>query len=142
MNVAVPDVMGAFGIGQDRVQWLSTGALAAMTIGMNVGTPSVRTTLTHDIYLTLEPPVRQDSGQARIKVFIKPMILWLWVGTFVMAIGTLLGGALGDRFGRKAVIWGSIVGVLPFALAPRPDASLAHRAFRTRSASRSSYAMA
>ena len=59
-------------------------------IGMNVGTPSVRTTLTHDIYLTLEPPVRQDSGQARIKVFIKPMILWLWVGTSVMAIGTLL----------------------------------------------------
>ena len=59
-------------------------------VGMNIGTPSVRTTLTHDIYLTLEPPVRQDSGQARIKVFIKPMILWLWVGTFVMAIGTLL----------------------------------------------------
>ncbi|NDC10885.1 MAG: heme lyase CcmF/NrfE family subunit, partial [Actinobacteria bacterium] len=29
-------------------------------IGMNVGTPSVRTSLTHDIYLTLEPPVRQD----------------------------------------------------------------------------------
>jgi cytochrome c-type biogenesis protein CcmF len=59
-------------------------------IGMNVGTPSVRTSLTHDIYLTLEPPVRQDSGQARIKVFIKPLILWLWVGTFVMAFGTLL----------------------------------------------------
>ena len=59
-------------------------------IGMNVGTPSVRTSFTHDIYLTLEPPVRQDSGQARIKVFIKPLILWLWVGTFVMAFGTLL----------------------------------------------------
>ena len=59
-------------------------------IGMNVGTPSVRTGFTHDIYLTLEPPVRQDSGQARIKVFIKPLILWLWVGTFVMALGTFL----------------------------------------------------
>ena len=59
-------------------------------LGMNVGTPSVRTSLTHDVYLTLEPPVRQDSGQARIKVFVKPMILWLWVGTFVMAFGTLL----------------------------------------------------
>ena len=59
-------------------------------IGMNVGTPSVRTSFTHDVYLTLEPPVRQDSGQARIKVFIKPLILWLWVGTFVMAFGTLL----------------------------------------------------
>lgn len=59
-------------------------------IGMNVGTPSVRTGLTHDVYLTLEPPVRQDSDRARIKVFVKPMILWLWVGTFVMAGGTLL----------------------------------------------------
>ena len=59
-------------------------------IGMNVGTPSVRTSFTRDVYLTLEPPVRQDSGQARIKVFVKPLILWLWVGTFVMAYGTLL----------------------------------------------------
>ncbi len=36
VNVALPDIMGAFGIGQDRVQWLSTGALAAMTVGMLV----------------------------------------------------------------------------------------------------------
>src|SRR5919206_593598 len=34
VNVAIPDIMGAFGIGQDRAQWLSTGNLAAMTIGM------------------------------------------------------------------------------------------------------------
>ncbi|NQW67796.1 MAG: heme lyase CcmF/NrfE family subunit, partial [Acidimicrobiaceae bacterium] len=59
-------------------------------IGMNVGTPSVRTSFTHDVYLTLEPPVRQDSGQARIKVFVKPLVLWMWIGTFVMAFGTLL----------------------------------------------------
>ena len=34
VNVAIPDIMGAFGIGQDQAQWLSTGALAAMTVGM------------------------------------------------------------------------------------------------------------
>lgn len=34
VNVALPDIMGAFGIGQDQVQWLSTGALAAMTVAM------------------------------------------------------------------------------------------------------------
>jgi MFS transporter, DHA2 family, multidrug resistance protein len=34
VNVAIPDIMGTYGIGQDRAQWLSTGALAAMTIGM------------------------------------------------------------------------------------------------------------
>jgi MFS transporter, FSR family, fosmidomycin resistance protein len=32
------------------------------------------------------------------------------------AVGLVFGGMLGDRFGRKAVIWGSIVGVLPFTL--------------------------
>jgi len=33
------------------------------------------------------------------------------------AAGTLIGGPLGDRIGRKPVIWGSILGVAPFALA-------------------------
>jgi MFS transporter, FSR family, fosmidomycin resistance protein len=33
------------------------------------------------------------------------------------AIGTLFGGPLGDRFGRKYVIWFSILGALPFTLA-------------------------
>ena len=34
VNVAIPDIMGTFGIGQDRAQWLATGALAAMTVAM------------------------------------------------------------------------------------------------------------
>ena len=33
-NVAIPDIMGAIGIGQDRAQWPATGALAGMTVGM------------------------------------------------------------------------------------------------------------
>jgi cytochrome c-type biogenesis protein CcmF len=66
-------------------------------IGMNVGTPSVRTGFGSDIYLTLEPPVRQDSNQARIKVFIKPLILWLWIGSGLMAVGTVLAAFPGKR---------------------------------------------
>ena len=34
-----------------------------------------------------------------------------------VAAGTVLGGVAGDRFGRKYVIWCSILGVLPFTLA-------------------------
>ena len=34
VNVAIPDIMGAFGIGQDRAHWISTAFLAAMTAGM------------------------------------------------------------------------------------------------------------
>jgi FSR family fosmidomycin resistance protein-like MFS transporter len=33
-----------------------------------------------------------------------------------VAAGTLIGGPVGDRIGRKYVIWGSILGVLPFTL--------------------------
>lgn len=40
-----------------------------------------------------------------------------------MAIGTMVGGPVGDRVGRKAVIWGSILGALPFSLV-LPYASL------------------
>ena len=34
VNVAFPDIMGAFGIGRDKAQLLSSGYLAAMTAGM------------------------------------------------------------------------------------------------------------
>ena len=34
VNVAVPDVMGAFGIGQDQAQWMSSAYMATMTAGM------------------------------------------------------------------------------------------------------------
>ncbi len=34
MNVAVPSVMGAFGVGQDQAQWIATGYLATMVVGM------------------------------------------------------------------------------------------------------------
>ena len=34
VNVAVPDIMGAYGVGQDQAQWVSTGFLAATTTGM------------------------------------------------------------------------------------------------------------
>jgi DHA2 family multidrug resistance protein len=34
VNVAVPDVMGAFGIGQDKAQWMSSAYASAMTAGM------------------------------------------------------------------------------------------------------------
>src|SRR3984893_13170884 len=42
---------------------------------------------------------------------------YLFAFLAAVAVGTLIGGPLGDRIGRKYVLWGSIVGVLPFTLA-------------------------
>jgi FSR family fosmidomycin resistance protein-like MFS transporter len=42
------------------------------------------------------------------------VLLFVFLGA--VAAGTFAGGPIGDRIGRKYVIWGSIVGVLPFTL--------------------------
>jgi FSR family fosmidomycin resistance protein-like MFS transporter len=42
--------------------------------------------------------------------------LCLCVFLFAVAAGTIIGGPIGDRFGRKYVIWVSILGVAPFTL--------------------------
>jgi FSR family fosmidomycin resistance protein-like MFS transporter len=42
--------------------------------------------------------------------------VYLFVFLASVALGTLVGGPVGDRIGRKAVIWGSILGAVPFAL--------------------------
>ena len=50
-------------------------------------------------------------------VSIRESQLLLFVFLASVAAGTVLGGPIGDRFGRKYVIWGSILGVLPFTVA-------------------------
>lgn len=40
----------------------------------------------------------------------------LFVFLFAVALGTILGGPIGDRIGRKRVIWASILGAAPFTL--------------------------
>lgn len=49
--------------------------------------------------------------------------VYLFIFLFAVAAGTIIGGPIGDRFGRKLVIWVSILGVAPFSLA-LPYASL------------------
>jgi MFS transporter, FSR family, fosmidomycin resistance protein len=52
----------------------------------------------------------------RFHVSVQASQIYLFVFLGSVALGTILGGPVGDRFGRKYVIWGSIVGVLPFTL--------------------------
>ena len=50
-----------------------------------------------------------------ITVQVSQICLFVFLAAF--AIGTLAGGMFGDRFGRKYVIWFSILGAAPFAIA-------------------------
>ena len=53
----------------------------------------------------------------RFGLSVQSAQLHLFVFLGAVAAGTIIGGPVGDRLGRKWVIWASILGVLPFTLA-------------------------
>jgi cytochrome c-type biogenesis protein CcmF len=70
-----------------------------LRMGTSIPTPSVRTGLTHDVYLTIAGTTAPDPGsdEATIEVFVKPLILWMWIGGLLMAVGTVLAAFPGRR---------------------------------------------
>ena len=53
----------------------------------------------------------------RFNVSVQAAQIDLFIFLGAVAAGTILGGPIGDRFGRKLVIWVSILGVFPFTFA-------------------------
>ncbi len=53
---------------------------------------------------------------SRFHISVQSAQIHLFVFLAAVAVGTIAGGPIGDRVGRKAVIWTSILGVLPFTL--------------------------
>ncbi|MFC5083835.1 MFS transporter [Microvirga arabica] len=53
---------------------------------------------------------------AKFQVSVQDAQVYLFIFLGAVAAGTLLGGPVGDRIGRRYVIWISILGVLPFTL--------------------------
>jgi MFS transporter, FSR family, fosmidomycin resistance protein len=53
---------------------------------------------------------------SRFHLSVESAQLYLFAFLAAVAAGTLIGGPVGDRIGRKRVLWISIVGVLPFSL--------------------------
>jgi cytochrome c-type biogenesis protein CcmF len=89
-----------------------------------IGTPSVASSLTSDVYLTLDTPPEgatigggpapsavsgqsgpnpgpAQAGTAVVGVVVQPMVAWLWIGGAVMGLGAVMA-ALPDRRRRAA----------------------------------------
>jgi cytochrome c-type biogenesis protein CcmF len=63
-----------------------------------IGTPSVRTGVLRDVYLTLVSSPN-ETGRVTIGVGINPMVVWLWIGGLVIVAGTAV--ALAPRLRRR-----------------------------------------
>ncbi len=53
-----------------------------------IATPAVRTSLGEDLYVTL---LASDSatGAVTVRVFLNPMVVWIWIGGFLVGVGSL-----------------------------------------------------
>jgi FSR family fosmidomycin resistance protein-like MFS transporter len=87
-----------------RKQWIAISILLVLVFSKNFYMASLQSFYT--FYLI-----------ERFHLTIQDSQLYLFVFMFAIAAGTFFGGPIGDRVGRVAVIWVSIVGVLPFSLA-------------------------
>ncbi len=65
-----------------------------------IGTPSVRTGLREDVYLTLVVAPKDPGGVAVIGVNVQPLVVWLWIGGGLMGLGTMMAAMPGRRRGR------------------------------------------
>jgi FSR family fosmidomycin resistance protein-like MFS transporter len=95
--------VAAHGLSRARVTF-TIAVLVALIFSKNVYTASLSSYYT--FYLINRFGLSTEAAQLLLFVFMASV-----------AVGTLVGGPFGDRIGRKAVIWVSILGVLPFTLA-------------------------
>jgi cytochrome c-type biogenesis protein CcmF len=66
-----------------------------------IATPAVRTSIGEDLYVTLlgyDP----DTGSATLRVFVNPLVGWIWLGGAIVALGAVFA-AWPERRGRAAI---------------------------------------
>ncbi len=65
--------------------------------GQTVVTPSVRTGVTNDVMLSIVRAPGEENPTLGLRVTVQPLVLWLWIGGFVIAFGTVLAVFPGRR---------------------------------------------
>jgi cytochrome c-type biogenesis protein CcmF len=68
-----------------------------------VGRAVHQSTVSEDLYLILSGFSELDKNQATLKVLVRPLVVWIWIGGFVIVLGTLLAILpLGKTFREEA----------------------------------------
>ncbi|WP_201582684.1 heme lyase CcmF/NrfE family subunit [Psychrobacter jeotgali] len=51
---------------------------------------SIDESLLRDVYVALGEPIAEDSNQWALRIYVKPLIRWIWLGSIIMTLGALL----------------------------------------------------
>jgi len=76
--------------GDREIGWLYPAREYYYMAQQSVTTPGLRSTLIDDLYIILVDWLPVSSEGATFKVYRNPLVIWLWIGTVVMVIGTML----------------------------------------------------
>ncbi len=125
-NVAIPVIMGTFGVGQDKVHWISTGFIAAMTVSMLLNDWCVRAFgmkatyicamsvfifggimggLSSTIDLVIFSRILQGLGAGVVQPLTMVLVLqvfpveWRGRAMALMSVGIMVAPAVGPAFG-------------------------------------------
>ena len=101
--------------GQGAIAWFGVAAVSAGRVRMAMGILVVLI-FSKYFYIACMTNYFTFFLMDRFGVSVRESQLCLFAFLAALAVGTLAGGVLGDRYGRKYVIWGSILGAAPFAL--------------------------
>ncbi len=73
------------------------------TFGRPIATPSVSSDLAGDVYLVMSVLPEDGDDDVALRVLVKPLVAWMWIGGLVMGIGTLLALVPAGRRRRGSV---------------------------------------
>ena len=68
--------------------------------GQPISTPSVATSLVDDVYLSLATIPEEGSSEVALRVLIKPLVAWMWLGGAVLALG-IAAALVPNRIGAR-----------------------------------------
>ena len=81
-----------------------------LATGMAIPRPSVKVTPTTDLYLSLTRAPTAENKAIKVRIVVEPMIVWLWIGGGVMAVGTALAAFPGRRRDPLAPVSAPVAG--------------------------------
>ncbi|MBL8697664.1 MAG: MFS transporter [Alphaproteobacteria bacterium] len=124
LGMAVLIVVGGW-YARNRPAPRAHGSAHAVRLSVQLGNPSVARALTVLVLLIFSKTFYSASLNSyftfyligRFGVDLETAQVALFVFLVSSPIGVLAGGWLGDRIGRQPIIWGSILGALPFSIA-------------------------
>lgn len=104
----------------DQIYEPSSNQYFSQSSGQTIPTPSVDGSPREDLYLNLTRVPTEADPTIGLRVIVRPLVMWIWIGGFIVAVGTVLALFPGRRRDLLSPV-SSDPGLVRNAGSPEPD---------------------